>query len=198
VQHEDKRGTVKGKRDDRAATTNLVAVHASLCIYQQINARTDRTIKHNATLLLTCIVQTSLARRSWRPRQVNLSCSTHSSAVTKVLLFSQNQPFKYHVQVDPKLFFQRLVVAGRSIDDMATMFRFVLCRHPPALFEESLMLRELQQFVLAETIWCRLAPDIAGPNDEVQYTCTGLLSITTWHPLSMWIFHISRTTHGVL
>ncbi len=45
-----------------------------------------------------------------------------------------------HVQVDPYLLFQRLVVVAKSSNDAEDMFRYELCSHPPSLFDDSLMI----------------------------------------------------------
>ena len=42
-----------------------------------------------------------------------------------------------------------------------------------ALFDDTLMPRALQKAILANAIWTRLPPDIAGPTGEVQHVLDG-------------------------
>jgi hypothetical protein len=39
------------------------------------------------------------------------------------------------VQVNPQLLFQRLTVAAKASQDLASVFKYELCSHPPALFD---------------------------------------------------------------
>ena len=77
------------------------------------------------------------------------------------------------IHVDPELLFQHLIVASNSIDDRKALFRFELCSYPSALFDDTLMPRAPQKAVLANAIWTRLPPDIAGPTGEVQHVLDG-------------------------
>ena len=52
------------------------------------------------------------------------------------------------IHVDPELLFQRLIVASNAVDDRKALFRFELCSCPSALFDDSLMLRALQNLTL--------------------------------------------------
>ena len=74
------------------------------------------------------------------------------------------------IHVDPELLFQRLIVASNAnaIDDRKAIFRFELCSYPSALFDDTLMPRAPQKPILANAIWSRLPPDIAGPTDDVE------------------------------
>ena len=49
------------------------------------------------------------------------------------------------------------------------MFKYELCSYPPALFDTSLMLRELQKSVLANAIWNLLHTYIPGIPGEVKF-----------------------------
>ena len=84
--------------------------------------------------------------------------------------------------IDPELPFQRLIVASNAIDYRKALFRFELCSYPSALFDDTLMQRAPQKAVLANAIWTRLPPDIAGPTIEVQHVLDGgaLLHRITW------------------
>ena len=72
------------------------------------------------------------------------------------------------IHLDPELLFQRLIAASIAIDDRKALFRFELCSSPSALFDDTLMPRVPQKAVLANAIWTRLPPDIAGPADDVE------------------------------
>ena len=72
------------------------------------------------------------------------------------------------IHVDPELLFQRLIVASNAIDDRRAIFRFELCSYPSALVDDTLMPRAPQKAVLANAIWTRLPPDIAGPTEDVE------------------------------
>ena len=82
------------------------------------------------------------------------------------------------IHVDPELLFPRLIVAANAIDDRKALLRFELCSSS-ALFDETLMPRAPQKAVLANAVWTRLPPDIAGPTGEVQYVldCGTLLHL---------------------
>ncbi len=68
------------------------------------------------------------------------------------------------IHVDPELLLQRIIVASNDIYDRKALFRFELCSYQSALFDDTLMPRARQKAVLANGIWTRLPPDIAGTN----------------------------------
>ena len=78
------------------------------------------------------------------------------------------------VRRDPQLLYQRLVVVAKAIVDIESVFKYVLCSYPPALFDNHLLLRESQKPVLANTIWALMntssIPEIQG---RVQYVLHG-------------------------
>ncbi len=76
------------------------------------------------------------------------------------------------VQVDPQLLFQRLTVAAKASRDLASVFKYEMCSHPPALFDTSLLLRQPQKPVLADAIWA-LTADLPGITGQVQYVLDG-------------------------
>ena len=86
------------------------------------------------------------------------------------------------IHVDSELMFQRLIVASNAIDDRKALFRYELCNYSLALFDDTLMPRAPQKALLANAIWTRLPPDIAGPTGEVQHVLDGgaLLHRITW------------------
>ena len=67
----------------------------------------------------------------------------------------------------------RLIFAYNVIDDSKALFCFELCIYPSALFDDTLMSRAPHKAVLANAIWTRLPPDIAGQTGEVQYVLGG-------------------------
>ena len=73
------------------------------------------------------------------------------------------------VQVDPKLLFQRLVIASQSPDDLSAIFKYELCSYPPTLFHSSLMQLKPQNPALTDAIWAKLPSDATGPKGEQQY-----------------------------
>ena len=77
------------------------------------------------------------------------------------------------VQVDPILLFQRLLVAAKASQDMASAFKYELCSHPAALFDTSLLLRQPQKPVLADAIWALTTHNLAGITGQVQYVLDG-------------------------
>ena len=79
------------------------------------------------------------------------------------------------LHVDPQLLFQRLIVATRSSDDTEDIFAYELCSHPPALFDDSQMLREPQKSVLAEVIWSKVpeASNTQLPTGDVWHALDG-------------------------
>ncbi|KAK3705553.1 hypothetical protein QZH41_000251 [Actinostola sp. cb2023] len=88
-----------------------------------------------------------------------------------------------HVQIDPQLLFQRLILACNSSDDLEALFRYELCSYPTALFDSSLMLRQPQKPVLVDAISSKLTPDATtGPAGDAQYVLDGgsLLHRIAW------------------
>ncbi|KAL7395056.1 hypothetical protein ABVT39_009276 [Epinephelus coioides] len=73
------------------------------------------------------------------------------------------------VQVDPQLLFQQLTIAAKASQDLASVFKYELCSHPPALFDTFLLLRQPQKPVLADAIWALYTPDLPGVTGHVQY-----------------------------
>ena len=86
------------------------------------------------------------------------------------------------VQIDPQLLFQRLTIAAKASDNIEDIFKYELCSYPPALFDSSLLLREPQKPVLANTIWDNLTQDSPGISGEVQFVLDGgsLLQRIPW------------------
>ena len=77
------------------------------------------------------------------------------------------------VQVDPQLLFQRLTIAAKASQDLATVFKYELCSHPPSLFDTSKLLRLPQKPMLANAIWALLIPDLFVITGQVQYVLDG-------------------------
>ncbi len=77
------------------------------------------------------------------------------------------------VQIDPQLLFQRLTIAAKVTESQQDIFKYELCGHPPALFDASLLLRELQKPVLANATWDLVSPTTPAVLDDVQYVLDG-------------------------
>ena len=77
------------------------------------------------------------------------------------------------VQVDPQLVFQRLTIAAKALQDLASVFKYGLYSHPPALFDTFMLLRQPQKPVLADAIWALHTPDLPGVTGHVQYVLDG-------------------------
>ena len=95
-----------------------------------------------------------------------------NSMTGKPVAFSAKSSVKVDgekIQVDPKLLFQRLIIASQSPDDTSAIFKYELCTYPPTLFDPSLMLLKPQKPALADAIWAKLPSDATGPKGEKQY-----------------------------
>ena len=66
-----------------------------------------------------------------------------------------------------------------------------------ALFDDTLMPRAPQKAVLANAIWTRLPPDIAGPTGEVQHVLDGG-GIAPSYDMAAWAPNISRDMRPLL
>ena len=77
------------------------------------------------------------------------------------------------VQVDPQLLFQQLILAANSFEDLPTVFCYEFSSYPISLFNASLMMKQTNKPALADTIWSKLIPEVAGktvPSDpDIQY-----------------------------
>ena len=81
-----------------------------------------------------------------------------------------------HLQVDPQLLFQRLIISSRSVDNKEEAFVYELCSYPPALFYKNQMIREPQISVLADAL-CDQVPalsDTTKPTSDMQYVLDGV------------------------
>ena len=77
------------------------------------------------------------------------------------------------VQVDLQLLFQRLTESSKASRDMASVFKYELCSHPPALFDTSLLLRQPHTQLLTDATWALLTPDLPGITGQVQFVLDG-------------------------
>lgn len=86
------------------------------------------------------------------------------------------------LQIDPQLLFHRLTIAAKVSDKNEDVFKYELCSYPPALFDSSLLLTELQKLVVANAIWDSLMQDSPGISGEVQFVLDGgsLLLCIPW------------------
>ena len=87
------------------------------------------------------------------------------------------------LQIDPLLLFQGLTIAARtSTEDNEKIFKYELCSYPPALFDSSLLLREPQKSVLANSIWNCLTQECPEIPEDVEFVLDGgsLLQRIPW------------------
>ena len=92
-----------------------------------------------------------------------------SDQVTTIQSKSSEDVDGQSIHVDPELLFQSII----AIDERKALFRLELCSYPSALFDETLMPRAPQKAVLANAVWSRMQPDIAGLTGEVQHVLGG-------------------------
>jgi len=77
---------------------------------------------------------------------------------------------KEHVQIDPQLLFQRLlVVAANKFIDLQDLFKYELCSYPAALCETTLVPRQADNKpVLADALWNEVKPEqISQPSQPL-------------------------------
>ena len=75
-------------------------------------------------------------------------------------------------QVDPHLFFQRLVIVVQT-DELESAFKQKLCSYSSALFDSTLLLREAHKPALADVIWVLLGPDVQADVPNKASRCLG-------------------------
>lgn len=80
-----------------------------------------------------------------------------------------------HLQVDPQLLFQRLVIASRTLENKEEAFTYELSSYPPALFDRNQQMREPQKSVLAGALWAKVSAlsSATEPSGDVQYVLDG-------------------------
>ena len=87
-----------------------------------------------------------------------------------------------HVQVDPQLLFQRLVIACDN-SQLKELFQYELCTYPTALLDSPFTLRQPQKPALADALCAKLSPAAkTQPEGDVQYALDGgaLLHRVPW------------------
>jgi len=61
---------------------------------------------------------------------------------------------KYNViQIKPQFLFQRLSVIASKEEDLSRALKYELCSYPAALFESTVLLREVNKSALADAMW---------------------------------------------
>ena len=65
------------------------------------------------------------------------------------------------VQIDTQLLFQRLITAGRRLENLDIIFQYELCSFPPSMFENKHSHRRAQKATLANAMW-KLMPMNTG------------------------------------
>ena len=75
------------------------------------------------------------------------------------------------------ILFQRLNLAANSSEDLVSIFSYELSSYPTSLFDSPLRMRQTNKPALADTIWSKLTPEVAGetvPRDpDIQYVLDG-------------------------
>ena len=93
--------------------------------------------------------------------------------------------FNDDAKVDPQLIFQRLLIVGERCDELPLVLKHELCSYPPALFDETGMMRLASKSLLADAIWKLLGdlPQKRANCEEVQYVLDGgsLIHHIPWH-----------------
>ena len=86
------------------------------------------------------------------------------------------------VQIDPLLLFQRLTIATKTSTNSEDIFKYELCSYPPALFDSSLLLREPQKPILANSIWNSLTQNSPEIPNDIMFVLDGgsLLQRIPW------------------
>ena len=90
---------------------------------------------------------------------------------------------KEHVQIDPQLLFQRLLVAvaANKFMDLPDLFKYELCSYPAALFETTFVPRQADKPVLADALWNEVKPEqISQPSQPLYVFDRGALSHGVW------------------
>ena len=86
------------------------------------------------------------------------------------------------VQVDPRLLFQRLIIACDN-SRLEELFQYELCTYPTALFDSPFILRQPQKPALTDAPWTKITPGTkTKPRRNVQYVLDGgaLLHRVPW------------------
>ncbi|KAJ8377274.1 hypothetical protein AAFF_G00261830 [Aldrovandia affinis] len=125
-------------------------------VYAHPSVNVDKAKAVGNTILVSMDGQTT-AEYTFKKRDQAITMSTKSS----VKIDGEA------VQMDPQLLFQRLTIAAKASQDLASVFKYELCSHPSALFDISLLLRQPQKPVLADAIWALHTPG------HVQYVLDG-------------------------
>jgi len=84
---------------------------------------------------------------------------------------------KEHVQIDPQLLFQRLlVVATNEFIDLQDLFKYEHCSYPAALFETTFVPRQADKPVLADALWNEVKREqISQPSQSLYVLDEGAL-----------------------
>ena len=90
---------------------------------------------------------------------------------------------KEHVQIDPQLLFQRLlIVATNEFMELQDLFKYELCSYPAALFETTFVPRQADKPVLAGALWNEVKLEQLSQPSQPLYVLDGgaLLHRISW------------------
>ena len=81
---------------------------------------------------------------------------------------------KEHVQIDPQLIFQRLlVVAANKGMDLQEVFKYELCGYPATFFDSTFAPREADKPVLADALWNKVKLSKMSQPNQPLYVLDG-------------------------
>ena len=110
------------------------------------------TAKYVGEKILTSMAQQKVLQHSFKKKDRAVTLSTSA-----VKLNNET------IQIDPQLFFQRLITAETRNDQLEEIFQFELCSYPPAIFEARYAMRPANKPALADAIWVLMPKDVVEP-----------------------------------
>ena len=117
-----------------------------------------------------------MAGKSWQVtfRKANQAVTLGSRSTVKIK--------GEHVNIDPRLLFQRLLTVIERCDDVTSLFQYKLCTYPAALFESSSLPLQPNKAVLEDCLWKSMKEEQRNPSGDVQYVLDGgaLLHRVPW------------------
>ena len=120
---------------------SLRNIESGVSASEKVNA--DNSLKIGNRIIETMENQCPLTYTFKRSRQsVTLAADSHTIKIDGE-----------HINIDPQLLFQRLMMAADTEDDPMKLFEYELCTYPPSLFDEGGLMRQANKSALADAIW---------------------------------------------